>query len=449
MKLTLLPSDKGDCLLLEASNDTTILIDGGMADSYIKHVRPFLGKWRKKNKRPLDLVYLSHIDQDHIAGVLQLMNDLVAWRVFRHKKAKNEPWDEPSFPEPPDIARLWHNGFHDLIGDNAGDIGSILAARAAQLNNSANAELRKLGAEYQAIAASIPESIRLSGRVSAQQLNIPLNKEFGGKLAILRDPPDEIRLKNSGSLRIRIVGPFEKDLERLREKWNAWLRDKKNKANLNKTRAWRDEEDQRLDFSSILPLDIDDELGDRKQVTEENLASLLLFVEQQGKRILLTGDGHSTDIVRGLKHNGLLAEKGGLHVNVLKVQHHGSEHNLDRAFARTITADHYVICGNGRHENPDLRVLKVIAESRIGTKDESSANPETGNVFNVWFNCSVAFLEREIAERKAEKQPFKELTTAAEHFAKIEGDMHEYAAKSDGKMKLHFLKNKPLELELS
>ena len=124
-----------------------------MNDLYVSHVRPFLAKWSKKSGRPLDLVYLSHIDQDHIAGILQLMNDIADWRVYHHKVKSGEPWDEPDFPEPPGVARLWHNSFHDQIGKNAGAIGSMLAARAAQLANSADTNLQHLGAAYQAIAA--------------------------------------------------------------------------------------------------------------------------------------------------------------------------------------------------------------------------------------------------------------------------------------------------------
>ena len=47
MKLTLLPSEKGDCLLLESPDKTAILIDGGMPDSYADYVRDFLGNVRK------------------------------------------------------------------------------------------------------------------------------------------------------------------------------------------------------------------------------------------------------------------------------------------------------------------------------------------------------------------------------------------------------------------
>ena len=44
MKMTMLPSEKGDCLLIEAGG-VAILADGGMPASYAAEVRPFLGKW--------------------------------------------------------------------------------------------------------------------------------------------------------------------------------------------------------------------------------------------------------------------------------------------------------------------------------------------------------------------------------------------------------------------
>ena len=45
------------------------------------HVRAELGKLRDDN-RELALVYVSHIDNDHINGVLQLLEDEASWRVF-------------------------------------------------------------------------------------------------------------------------------------------------------------------------------------------------------------------------------------------------------------------------------------------------------------------------------------------------------------------------------
>jgi beta-lactamase superfamily II metal-dependent hydrolase len=447
MRITLLPSDKGDCLLLEARDDTTILVDGGMPDSYIEHVRPFLGEWHKNTKRPLDLVYVSHIDEDHIGGVLELMNDLVAWRVYHHKVKMRKKWEKPEFLEPPPVTAIWHNAFHDIVEDNAGEIGSMLAARAAVLSNSTREGVEQLAAHYQAIAASIPQAIKLSSRIARGQLDIPLNKEFGGKLAMVRGPRTRIRLNGKKSPIISVLGPFEDELSKFKDKWDKWLEDKKNQAALRRTRDWRDRETDRFTTSEILALD-SQELGDRKKVTEENLVSLMLHIEHDGKTILLTGDGHYTDIIRGLKHNQMIKKDDQrLHVDVLKVQHHGSEHNFTAEFAKQITADHYIICGNGRHENPDIRVLDRLLEGRLDAASSPDKGPAIATRFHVWFNCGVKFLKRDIDRRKRAHVPFKEYEKALTHFEAVEKCVAKHA--KGGRIKVHYLDTKPLVLDLA
>jgi hypothetical protein len=120
-------------------------------------------------------------------------------------------------------------------------------------------------------------------------------------------------------------------------------------------------------------------LGDRKKVTAPNLASLMLLAEEQARTVLLSGDGHRDDILKGLQHHGKLDGQGRIHVNVLKVQHHGAEFNIDEAFCRAVTADDYVFCGNGAHLNPDLDVLDTLVTARL------AADPRP---FKLWFNSS-------------------------------------------------------------
>ena len=74
MRLDVFQAGKGDCLLLTAKDGTRVLVDGGMRDDYRKHVAPALARLRRDDSA-LDLVYLSHIDRDHISGIPQLMDD--------------------------------------------------------------------------------------------------------------------------------------------------------------------------------------------------------------------------------------------------------------------------------------------------------------------------------------------------------------------------------------
>ena len=94
-----------------------------------------------------------------------------------------------------------------------------------------------------------------------------------------------------------------------------------------------------------------------------NLSSIVVLAELGGKRMLLTGDARGDDIKQAVSTAKLL-KKGKLHVHILKVPHHGSDNNVATDFFRTITADHYVISGNGDYGNPEVATLNMISEAR-------------------------------------------------------------------------------------
>ena len=59
----------------------------------------------------------------------------------------------------------------------------------------------------------------------------------------------------------------------------------------------------------------------------------------------------------------MLNSEGRLHVDILKVPHHGSERNVSEQFFEIVTANIYIISANGRDDNPSFLTLKWIIES--------------------------------------------------------------------------------------
>ena len=117
MKITIFQASKGDCLIIRGEDGKQILTDGGLKGSYKDHVRSPLGRITASGKE-IDLVYVSHIDQDHIGGILQLMDDSIAWRVFDYQVSTgNTTYRQPKFPRPPKLNAIWHNAFKDQIGE--------------------------------------------------------------------------------------------------------------------------------------------------------------------------------------------------------------------------------------------------------------------------------------------------------------------------------------------
>ena len=80
-------------------------------------------------------------------------------------------------------------------------------------------------------------------------------------------------------------------------------------------------------------------MPDYKSVTVPNIASLTFPVTEGDKTLLPTGDAHYDHLIAGLERAGLLDDEGRIHLSVLKVQRHGSEHNMDAHFAEHVTAD--------------------------------------------------------------------------------------------------------------
>ena len=84
--------------------------------------------------------------------------------------------------------------------------------------------------------------------------------------------------------------------------------------------------------------------------------------------MLLTGDARGDFIMEDLERENLLTKTKPMHLDILKVPHHGSDRNVDDSFFERITADHYIISGDGEHGNPERETLEMIERAR-GTDD--------------------------------------------------------------------------------
>ena len=71
----MLPAASGDCIYLEfPDSDFRMLIDGGYAKTYQKYLKKFLLKLAAEGKR-LNLIVVTHIDDDHISGIRALLKE--------------------------------------------------------------------------------------------------------------------------------------------------------------------------------------------------------------------------------------------------------------------------------------------------------------------------------------------------------------------------------------
>ncbi|HEX5988823.1 MAG TPA: hypothetical protein VFY75_01250 [Solirubrobacterales bacterium] len=312
--LEVLRAKHGDSLLLhygDADDPKLIVIDGGPRGVCKDALLPRLEELRDERGGELTIenLMVSHVDQDHVRGVLDFAQTLDEDDALR-----------AGFK----VKTLWLDSFEDTVGDGSPIIAGVGAAPAG-------AEAGELAAEI----ASVGEGRSL--RNLARKFGWPLNKGFDELVMAPDDAGVEIDL---GPLRLTVVGPRAAELEELRKEWAKEVEKlvKKEKSTAKVA--------EYLDDSVY------------------NLSSIVCLAELGGKRMLLTGDARGDKILLGLEKAGLLPKGKPLEVDVLKMPHHGSSRNLEPEFFERIKAREMVISANGKDENPDLTTLKMISEVR-------------------------------------------------------------------------------------
>src|SRR5262249_24108643 len=149
-----------------------------------------------------------------------------------------------------------------------------------------------------------------------------------------------LELDMGDGLKATIVGPLKTQLEALQPEWDKEIKRKKHKTS----------EEHAAAIASYVDKAV------------PNLSSIVVLTELADRKILLTEDARGDFIREGLKETKKMETT--LHVDVLKVPHHGSDRDLEVGFFESVTADHYVISANGKYGNPDQPTLEMIAKAR-------------------------------------------------------------------------------------
>lgn len=336
---------KGDCLMLHyGSKDDPrlVMIDGGPRSVYAPHLKPRIQQIRKARKLTnnqslqVDLLMVSHVDDDHIQGILDLTRELKTSQMNQ----------QPLLVQ---VLSMWHNSFENIIGDTPKELTASFTHHfgPAAVNGDPPNDMTiepddKDLTEQDVLAnlkvlASIQQGAQL--RSDTENLGFPLNPQFKGKLILANKKAKAINMKPG--LKFTVAGPMTAELEALHEKHQKWLKDLKAKGKTP-----------------------EEALSAYVDKSVPNLSSIVVLAEVDGKKMLLTGDARGDKVLEGLELVGLVKNGGKLKVDVLKVPHHGSDNNLESDFFERIIAKHYVFSGNGEHGNPERESLEMLLEAR-------------------------------------------------------------------------------------
>jgi hypothetical protein len=379
--LEALQANDGDCLLLHYSpagvpavgpSPVLVLIDGGSRGVYNAVLKPRIDALRGQQPLDLRMVMVSHIDLDHITGIVDLFKVL-----SDQQQSGSEPFCR--------IRTLWFNSFEQVHGETH---PSVAAASAAALGGP---PIQGLDEQTQAVVASVPQGNQL--RKLATDLQVPFNEGAGAPLVIPLAAGGRT-VPIADGLTFTILAPPKDQLDRLEHDWNKAKADH--------------------------PADPAAQTADYLNNTVPNMSSIVVLAEaavagHAAKRMLLTGDARGDVILTALDVAGL-SSQGRSHFDLLKVQHHGSNHSTTQDFFERVTADRYVISGNGRHGIPHSDALGWLSAARHGQSYEVFLTNRTG------FDGLGAMLDTFLA-KEAHDEPLHRYTFRGEHDLSLTVDL--------------------------
>lgn len=308
LSIKALSARDGDCFFIRYGNTesgvyTNILIDGGRGDKVVKQIKNEILRIQTE-KESLDLLVLSHIDEDHIQGLLKLFSDdkfnknCIKSILFNSRELLSKHYNDEMLED----SQL-------LIPKNKEEIsfkqGQTLWKYIQTLNMS----------EETSLAHSACNAIELNGAV------------------------------------ITIVSPNEEILTKLSDNWTREFRKNELDKEISAKRS-----DYKCGIEELL----------RNPFKEDcaiiNGSSISFILEHEGKRILMLADSHPSLVRKKLEE---LYQGRETRFDFVKVSHHGSKANTSNDLLRLINCTNFLISVNkgNSHAFPHKEALSRIVNN--------------------------------------------------------------------------------------
>ena len=307
-KVRFLPARFGDCIWLEygtAGKTRNILVDGGTGGTR-HHIRK-LFETLPADLRRLELLVISHIDRDHVEGVLGFLEE-AAPRLA--------------------ISEVWFNGWPHLP-DNPQEetFGAIQGERLT-------AQILRHG--------------------------IPWNVSFRGRAVQIPDGGQLPQFDVSG-LKLTVLSPTAAALERLKPAWEKEVRAQNLDPGFGL--APDDEAEAESEDEAFGPVVLPDVAAlARSEFTDDtsaaNESSITLVAEFDHKRVLLAADALARQMVASLER---LSPARPYAVDLFKVSHHGSRNTTSSELVRKLRCSRYVFSTSGAiHHHPHAEAVSRV-----------------------------------------------------------------------------------------
>ncbi|CAN7770640.1 MBL fold metallo-hydrolase [Rhizobium leguminosarum] len=314
VEINMLPARDGDCLFVETCN-FRILIDGGRSQTGRNELPEFLRSLPDRAGKPtIDLMILTHIDADHVAGLLTFLANVGQIT----------------------IGEVWFNG----LDHHMKAAGLAVRTREDEVDEAVDI----LGSPD---VLSVEQAMRFDRLIN--DLKIPWNSHFDDEPVMVEDDGDLPGKTLTPGLDLVLLTPLRWKLEDFYPQWLDYTQ------NLDASPTLSDGQIEPPEILDVEELALEEDLPDR---TKPNGASIAFVLEIGTIRILLSADAHPDDLAAGLERQ---YGPGRVHFSAIKVAHHGSARNNTSSLIEKLCSSCWLISTDGtRHGHPDAQAMARI-----------------------------------------------------------------------------------------
>lgn len=343
LNIKLFPAGYGDCILLSIGNKKqyNILIDGGLSKTYQKHIKSELYHI-KKIKQKIDLVICTHMDNDHICGLIQVL-----------KKTDSDF-----------IENIWYNGFLQIVNSR------FYSQKLDGFTERDNKILDEI--IFQGMIPDVEQKIGINEGMSLgvliEEKRIPLNSVVEGQ-AICSELVKN-RYEIAQNIFITVLGPSQNNLMELEEHWKKDMVSRNymfrvsDKIKLTEAFEYQIERIKSIYTNESFIVSENEDLtkyiGELAEMDESivNRSSISFILEYDDRKCLFLGDAVIDKTILNNIENVVGFEYC---FSAIKLPHHGSRYNITHDFINRYSADeYYCLTNSAKYGHPDLEVLATI-----------------------------------------------------------------------------------------
>jgi beta-lactamase superfamily II metal-dependent hydrolase len=300
LKIKAYPASHGDAFLISIySTDEVfnIIVDGGIGKQCFHEMQKDI-KNVADSGQFIDLLIITHIDDDHIRGVINLFEyDLLDQNLLK---------------------KVWFNS-------------GIAISQYFECNFDKLRELK-----------IYPQTIK---KMSVFQ-GITLEKKLKELGCWDGDVVHSGMTLSIGDSKISVLSPDIESLEKLNAKWQV-----EKETAIDMAHAQKDY-DLTIEYLNNNKFSEDSSIPNR--------SSIAFLLENGNDRILMLGDAHPSIVEQTVKLAGYSPENP-LEVNLIKVSHHGSKGNTSPSLLKYIKCFRFLVSTNGsKHGLPDKECFSKI-----------------------------------------------------------------------------------------